>query len=143
MENLHEAIRTWAKGIYPLEAGAELLCRTSWAQRLYEAGYVDVDEGTVRLPDGGWGVGMLAYPRVGDFLRSAGYLSGGERRQLTIICSFLNQDDNKEGMPIPVSLYEDLPGVDLFFIRLVQAAVGHAAGLHEQTRNATPWPVDA
>lgn len=138
MDNLHEALRAWAKGIYPLEAGTELLIRSGWAKRLYGSGWIETDEGISGE--------ALAHPRVGQFLTSAGYLSGGERRQLTVIASFLGQptaigawSEQTEGFG---SLYETLPGADMDFVRLVMAAVGHANGMHEHggTGLGFLWP---
>jgi hypothetical protein len=131
---LHAGIRAWAKGMYPLEAGAELLCRTGWAARLDGAGYVEWSED-----------GQYAWPKVGQFLRDAGYMSGGERRQVRLIASFLGQAqgmyDRDDGDPRDRTVLEnDLPGTDHDFIRLVQSAVGHAAGLHEHGGNPLPWP---
>lgn len=131
---LDAALRAWAKGMYPLEAGVELLVRSGWAARVEQSGFVEWSENK-----------RIAWPKVGDFLLRAGYLSGGERRQVTIIVSFLGQD-TREGpddsaLPhLPVRLYEDLPGVDRRFVRLVQSAVGHAAGMHESGGNPLPWP---
>lgn len=140
MEELHTAVRAWAKGIYPLEAGAELLCRTQWAGRLDRGGWVEWSDNPRR---------MYAHPRAGEFLVHAGYLSGGERRQLTVIASFLGQlasDGSTTALddypPYDLQMYEALPGVDQSFIRLVQSAVGHAAGLHEHGGNPLPWPDD-
>jgi len=138
MTTVHEGIRAWAKGIYPLEAGAELLCRTQWGQRLENTGYLswsDDDE--------------YAWPRMGDFVKANyGTLSGGERRQCLVISSFLGQDRTTDGdeangtHPWACSLYEDLPGVDESFIRLVGTAVFHAAGFHERGGYPLPWPED-
>lgn len=134
---LHAALRAWAKGIYPTEAGAELLIRSGWAERINEAGYVQWSENP---PDD------YAYPRVGDYMRDAGYLSGGERRQIRLIASFLGQeqglypDEGEAATNRRTVLGEDLPGTDSSFIRLVQSAVGHAAGLHESGGNPLPWP---
>lgn len=137
MDNLHAAVRAWAKGVYPLEAGAELLCRTRWARHLFEGGWVEVDED-------GWLDGhrqAIAFPRVGAYLARAGYLSGGERRQLTIIASFLGQTELPIGERDHAfgSLYENLPGTDQEFVLLVSTAVLHAAGVHEQG-GLVVWP---
>lgn len=126
--DLHDAIRAWARGVYPLEAGAELLIRSGWADRLARDGWVERTDG-----------GQLAYPDARGFQRQAGYLSGGEQRQLAIIVSLLGQ----KGSVPQVSLHDDLPGVDRGFIRLVMSAVGHAAGLHESGGNPLPWPEEA
>jgi hypothetical protein len=136
--DLHAAIRAWAKGMYPLEAGAELLCRTGWAGRIDRSGYVELSED-----------GKRAWPKVGEFLQAAGYLSGGECRQVRLIASFLGQqqglyDDGEDGDPRNRTVLEnDLPGTDHDFIRLVQVAVGHAAGLHEHGGNPLPWPEES
>jgi hypothetical protein len=132
---LHTAIRAWAKGLYPTEAGAELLIRSGWADRLNGGGWVDWSDDET-----------TAFPKVGDYLRNTGYMSGGERRQIRLIASFLSQEQGlypAEGDAAPnlrTVLGEDLPGVDRSFIRLVQSAVGHAAGLHESGGNPLPWP---
>lgn len=128
------AIRAWASGIYPTMAGAELLIRSGWAERLDGSGYLRASESR-----------EYAYPQAGEFLANAGYLSGGEYRQLTVIASFLGQlaptSDAKEGVvtPFDAQLYEMLPGVDRSFIRLVMSAVGYAAGLHESGGHPLPW----
>lgn len=135
-EHRNAALRAWAKGIYPLEAGVELLIRSGWAARLDQSGYVEGGEDR-----------EYAHPRVGEFLAHGGYLSGGEYRQVTVIASFLGQlarTGDAEALggihPFDMQLYEALPGVDHPFIRLVQSAVGHAAGLHEHGGNPLPWP---
>lgn len=135
--DLHAAIRAWAKGMYPAEAGAELLIRSGWADRLDRSGFVDWarDDTT-------------AWPKVGEFLEDAGHLSGGERRQVRLIASFLGQrqalyGDTEDGTARNRTvLDDDLPGVGRGFIRLVMSAVGHAAGLHESGGNPLPWPDD-
>lgn len=131
------AIRAWADGMYPLMAGAELLIRSGWAERLDRAGFLRASEGR-----------EYAYPQAGEFLARSGYLSGGERRQVTLIASFLGQlapsSDATEGVvpPYDAQLYELLPGVDRSFIRLVMSAVGYAAGLHE-SGGLHPYPWEA
>lgn len=133
-QDRNEALRAWAKGIYPSEAGVELLIRSGWASKLDSAGWLRASEDPPS---------KYAEPRVGDFLRHAGYLSGGERRQITVIASFLGllvDDGELVTDAYDTQLYEALPGVDQEFIRLVQSAVGHAAGLHEHGGNPLPWP---
>lgn len=133
---LHAAIRAWAKGLYPLEAGAELLIRSGWADRINASGWVSWSEDEEH-----------AWPKVGEFLEHSGYLSGGECRQVRLIASFLGQrqglyDDGDDGTAGNRTVLEnDLPGVDRAFIRLVQSAVGHAAGMHESGGNPLPWPM--
>lgn len=140
-QDLHTALRAWAKGIYPLEAGVELLVRTRWARQLDQSGWVRGSSSEL-----GEAEAKYAMPKVGEYLQHAGYLSGGEYRQLTVIASFLGQlvnaSDDEKGVvtPFDAQLYEALPGVDHSFIRLVQSAVGHAAGLHEHGGNPLPWP---
>jgi hypothetical protein len=125
-EDRDAAIRAWAKGILPLMAGAELLIRSDWAERLDRSGFLEASEDPPR---------EYAYPRVGEFLVKAGYLSGGERRQLTIIASFFGQlarDGETTALdnypPYDMQLYELLPGVNHEFIMLTATAVLAAAG---------------
>lgn len=133
-EDRDAAIRNWADGMLPLMAGAELLIRSDWAERLDRAGYLEASENPAR---------EYAYPRAGEYLVKAGYLSGGERRQLTIIASFFGQlarDGETTALdsypPYDLQLYELLPGVDQSFVRLVSTAVLLANGIHQR------WPDD-
>lgn len=131
-EDRDEAIRAWAKGILPLMAGAELLIRSDWAERLDRSGWLEQSDGT--------DAGKYAYPKVGEFLQSAGYLSGGEYRQIVTIASFLGQlvrhSNDKEALATPyeMQLYEMLPGVDHEFTRLVSKAILLANGVYQR------WP---
>lgn len=100
-------VRNWARGIYPTEAGVELLIR---AELVYDGapwiradGAVDVDE----------------------LLRCSGPFSGGERRLVRIAGSLL-------GGPA-VDLSEALPGLDRDNLRLVLAAAAHANGSHDHS----------
>jgi hypothetical protein len=102
----HAALRTWAKGIYPLEAGVEVLIRISdgrfaassqpWIQTGDDPGWswVDVDQLT------------------NDNL---GALSGGQARMLRIAASLLGG--------APVSLYEAIARLDRGHLQLVLAAI--------------------
>lgn len=106
-----EGVRAWAKGMYPLEAGVELLIRQgrgiyAGAPWLYDYGervVVDVDE----LLDG------------------IGAWSGGEQRVARIAASLLGGDR--------VDLNEDVPGLDRGHLSLVLAAIAHANGSHEDS----------
>lgn len=119
----HAALRFWAKGIYPLEAGVELLIRTSdgrfaarsqpWIQPGDDPGWwwVDVDQFT------------------ND---NFGTLSGGEARMLRIAASLLGG--------ATVSLDEAIPGLDRDHLQLVLAAIAHANGSHEHSGPPIPDP---
>lgn len=122
----NEALREWAKGSLPDMAGVELLIRSDWARRLDNSGWITYDHG-------------YAWPNVGGFLAQGGYLSGGERRQVTIIASFLNQRLDEDDVPIRVSMANDLGNVDYSFIRLLQVCVGIAAGMYDG-RGKPAWP---
>lgn len=106
-----EGVRAWAKGVYPLEAGVELLIRQgraiySGAPWLYDYGdrvVVDVDE----------------------LLEGVGAWSGGEQRVVRIAASLLGG--------VPVDLSEDVPGLDRRNLALVLAAIAHANGSHEHS----------
>lgn len=117
------ALRAWAKGIYPLEAGVELLLRSGfagpsrpWVQPGETPGryWIDVDQIT---PD------------------TIGVYSGGEQRILRIVAALMNGE--------PVSLYEALPGLDRDNLALVLAAIAHAGGSHEHVSlRPEPAPED-
>lgn len=123
MNDIHEALRRWAKGLYPLEAGVELLIRTSngrfahpaqpWVQPGDDPGWwwIDVDQ----MNEDNYGA-----------------LSGGETRLLRIAASLL-------GGP-PVDLSRNLPGLDREHFQLVLAAVAHANGRHEDVLRSASDP---
>lgn len=137
-EDRHADLRRWAKGTYDTEAGVELLIRSGWDERLDQGGWIDNRSGQPGVgPTEGTG---YAYPRVGLFLASGGYLSGGERKQVATIASFLGQKLDEDAGQIAVVLANTMNGVDHSFIRLVQSAVGHTAGMHESGGNPLPWP---
>jgi len=120
-EDRNVALRAWAKGSLPDMAGVELLIRSGWASKLDQAGWIEKN-------------GDYAYPKVGLFLASAGYLSGGERRQITILGSLFGQRRDEDDVAIGTVLAHDLGNVDHSFIRLFQTAIGIAAGMYET------WP---
>lgn len=115
-QDLADALRAWAKGIYPTEAGVELLIRQGKA--IYEGApwLTDLDPADTTIPR------MVALnPKV--LLEETGAWSGGEQRLVRIAASLL-------GGP-PVDLANDIPGVDRTVLALVLAAIAHAGGSHE------------
>lgn len=109
MTTINEALRAWACGIYPTEAGVELLIRSG--PSVYEgAPWITRD-------------GDIAWIDVDELLRESGTWSGGERRMVRIAASLL-------GGPA-VDLSEDVPGLDRELADLVLAAIAHANGSHE------------
>lgn len=115
MTTTHQDLRDWARGIYPLEAGVELVVR-SCGGRFASPGnpwickssasqwYVDVDELTE------------------DELAP---LSGGETALLRVAAALLGGT--------PVDLNDTLPRLDRASLELTLAAVAHASGSHEHS----------
>ena len=114
MNEVHEALRRWAKGLYPLEAGVELLThafggrfarsREPWVQQGDDPGWwwIDVEQMTED---------------------NYGALSGGETRLLRIAASLLDGP--------PDDLCRNLPGLDREHLQLVLDAIAHAGGIHQ------------
>lgn len=112
----HAGLRSWAKGLYPLEAAVELLVRTS--------------EGRFAYPGHPWiqpydqpGSWWLDPAAINDDTLVA--LSGGEQRVLRIVASLAGGE--------PVHLGAVLPGLDRDVLGLVLASVAHANGSHEHS----------
>lgn len=107
-------LRSWAKGLYPLEAAVELLVRAfdgrfarpgnPWIQPCDQPGWWWLD--VTRLVDDQFG-----------------HLSGGEQRMLRIVASLAGGE--------PVSLAENVTGLDRELTELVLATIAHAGGSHE------------
>jgi len=107
-------LRLWAKGLYPLESAVELLVRAfdgrfarpgnPWIQPCDQPGWWWLD------------ITQLTDDRVG-------HLSGGEQRLLRIVASLAGG--------APVSLADNIPGLDRELTDLVLAAIAHANGSHE------------
>ena len=107
-------VRAGAKGLYPREAGVELLVRTSngrfaspgnpWIQPCDQPGWWWLDPAAVNDDN------LVAF-------------SGGEQRVLRIVASLAGGE--------PVHLGAVLPGLDRNVLNLVLAAVAHANGSHE------------
>lgn len=117
----HTALRAWAKGIYPLEAGVELLIRTSGGR------FADTSQPWIQpgVDPGWWWVDV---DQLND--DNLGALSGGEARLLRIAASLLGG--------APASLYESVPGLDREHVQLVLAAIAHASGSHEHVGAPAP-----
>ena len=116
----HTALRAWAKGIYPLEAGVELLIRPGLATPGY-AWIQPNSEGS------GWWVDA---EQIND--DTIGAYSGGQIRLLHIAASLL-------GGP-PANLFEDIPGLDRHHLVLVLAGIAHAGGSHQHSGDLVPDP---
>ncbi len=114
MTEVHEALRRWASGLYPLEAGVDLLIRVCQG-RFANPGQPWVERGD----DPNWW--SIDVEQMNEDNYNA--LSGGEIRLLRIAASLL-------GGP-PVDLSRNLAGLDPEHIQLVLAAVAHAGGSHE------------
>lgn len=106
-----EALRAWAAGSHPDTAAVELLAR-AFDGRFAAPGQPWIatdDAGRARLD-----------PAT---LRAASYLSGGERRVLTLVAALLDGH--------PVDIVGVVVGLDRDPLDLVLAALAHAAGSHE------------
>lgn len=111
---VHDQLRAWAKGMYTVEAATELLIR-AFGGRFAEPGNPWIQP----TNHGYW----IDFAGIGDRI---GALSGGEQRLLRIAGSI----GSTEAM---VNLSDDLSGLDRATLRLVLAAVAHAAGSHEHS----------
>jgi hypothetical protein len=117
---LPAALRAAASGIHPLEAGTSLLIDCGcWLHRedftsQFITTATSISDGTTLLASIDWAAAVTAL--------DAGKLpsSGGERRVLRLAASIAGG--------IPVSLYDDLPGLDQRNASLVINAIQHATG---------------
>ncbi|TYL50444.1 hypothetical protein [Agromyces mariniharenae] len=108
MTEIATRVRAWAKGMYPTEAGAELLIR-----------HGAIHDGAPWLTDHG---GLTSIDTF-VLLDETGAWSGGERRIVAIAASLLDG--------APVDLCDIIPGLDRKNLALVLAAIAHANGSHE------------
>ena len=121
---LPAALRAAASGIHPLEAGTSLLIDCGcWLHRedftsQFITTAISISDGTTLLASIDWAAAVTAL--------DAGKLpsSGGERRVLRLAASIAGG--------IPVSLYDDLPGLDQRNASLVINAILHATGQTNQ-----------
>ena len=115
-------LRSWAKGLYPLEAGVEVLIR-AFGGRFAQPGHSWIRQGEAA----GWWVDER---ELCDANLEA--LSGGEQRVLRLVAALLGGH--------PVSLYETVPGLDRGVMDLILAALAHANGSHEHNGRPVPDP---
>lgn len=108
----NDQLRAWAKGTYPQEAATELLIRA------FGGRFASPGQPWMGVRDHGepW-IDFEAIPSY------VGALSGGEQRFLLLVASLAG-----DGL---VVLGDVLTGLDRDLMRLVLAAVAHAAGTHE------------
>jgi len=106
---VEEAVRAWAKGIYPIEAGVELLIRSG-----------RVLDGAPWIPKTGTMPGFRAWVDVKRLRAASGTWSGGERRLAAIAASLIDGS--------PVDLNDAIPGIDRASVVLVIQAISHASG---------------
>ncbi len=107
-----DSLRAWAKGSYPQEAATELLIR-AFGGRFAAPGlqWMGVRD------DGEPWIDFESIPA------HVGVLSGGERRFLLLVASLAGD--------ALVTLGDVVSGLDRDLVKLVLAAVAHAAGTHE------------
>ena len=114
MSTTHEEqLRLWAKGLYPLEAGTELLIR-GFGGRFASPGMSWIKE--FDDESGYW----IDFEEIEP---TSGMLSGGERRFLLLAASIA------EGVEVKVG--DVISGLDVGNVRLVLAAIAHGAGMKE------------
>jgi len=122
MSGISEAVRAWAKGSCPLEAGVELLIAHGRA----------IDDGApwlIALNDkepGTSGRPSQVMVDVDELVGGTGAWSGGEQRIVAVAASLLSPER-------PVNLNDALPGLDRAGLELVLAALAHASGSHEHS----------
>ena len=110
---LADRLRAWARGIYPDEAGVELL--------IGHAVFLDRADFTSRfISIPGDGLAVIDWPAVIAALDGSLPCSGGENRMLRLAASL--------AAGIPVSLRDALTGIDGRGTQLVIQAVLHASG---------------
>ncbi len=108
-------LRAWARGIYPDEAGVELLI--GHASFLHRA---DFTSRFISIPGDGAGLAAIDWPAAIAALEDSLPCSGGENRMLRLAASLAGG--------IPVNLRDALTGIDSRGTQLVVQAVLHASG---------------
>jgi len=115
-DTLAACLRAHARGLYCLQAAAELLISQDWLHRPEFTRFI-----TVHRPAGnGPALAVVDWPAVIGALGPGLACSGGERRMLKITASLADG--------IPVDLQETVTGLDDGNIELVITAIRRAAG---------------
>ena len=115
-DTLAAGLRAHARGLYCLQAAAELLISQDWLHRPEFTRFI-----TVHRPAGsGPPLAVVDWPAVIGALGPGLACSGGERRMLKITASLADG--------IPVDLQETVTGLDDGNIELVITAIRRAAG---------------
>jgi hypothetical protein len=119
------ALRACAAGLYPDEAGAELLIsHGGFLQRPDFAGFVhtgtSISDGETLMAQIDW---QAAISALHDGCLP---VCGGERRILQLAASIADG--------FPVSLHDTIPGLDNRNLHLVITAIQHTAGQHRPHR---------
>lgn len=134
-----DALRTWARGLLPLEAAVELLIRTGHVGR-YARWQVDEDPGVPPAPYVDW-------QAAAEDVWPGSTLSGGERAAIAIAVSLSGHvpafTSAADGRPFPdsdatswwsaFSLDTTIPRLGRRHLALVLAAVAHAGGSHQHS----------
>ena len=116
-DDLTDALRACAAGLYPLEAGTELLISNRTFLRRDEFTSRFISHGT----SGGTPMAAVDWDAAITALTSGRLpCSGGERRILLLSASL--------AAGIPVSLRDTVTGIDDANISRLLTAIGHAAG---------------
>ncbi len=102
-----DELREWAAGVYPVEAGTELLIRVGLAR-----------PGAVWLRRSEHGRVWIDADRL---MQASGVFSGGERRIAELAASMLSEEHD-------VNLSDALTGLDRRLGGLVRGAVAHCMG---------------
>ncbi len=116
---LHERLRAWARGIYPLEAATELLIRTGFAKARNPGVRHEPSDGTG--PERFW----IDFETIAEHI---GAMSSGEQRLLLFAASLSDQPG------APAVVIGDVVSVDPGRLTLLAAAITHAGG------NRDAWP---
>jgi hypothetical protein len=113
LTELHDALRAWARGMYPLEAATELLIRTGFARP--GSPWVKTEPSGGSDPDQAW----IDFAEIPEHV---GRLSSGEYRVVMFAASLSGAQDT------PSVRIGDLVSVDEDWLTLLTAAVAHAGG---------------
>jgi hypothetical protein len=126
-EDRNQALRRWAKGIYYMEAGAEVLIRSGFAAKMDKAGYLEQSDAFGE----GRPAGHMAYPNAAGYYMNGGYLSGGESVIMRFAAAMLRQkvdEDDEEPITFPL---DEIARLSRGWQALLLAAMSHAGGSHE------------